>query len=55
MCNQVSPLIKDNPIKMHSLISQKYKFLYYILGFAIEMRTEDKVVVQRLKSFNSKL
>ena len=47
--------IEEDPIKQNKLISQQNKLLSYISGLGIGVGTEDKVLLQRLKSFKSKV
>jgi len=46
---------EEDPIKQNKLISQQNKLLSYISGLGIGVGTEDKVLLQRLKSFKSKV
>ena len=46
---------EEDPIKQNKLISQQNKLLSYISGLGIGVGTEDKVLLQRLKSFESKV
>ena len=46
---------EEDPVKQHKLISQQNKLLSYISGIGIGVGTEDKVLLQRLKSFKSKV
>ena len=46
---------EEYPIKQNKLISQQNKLLSYISGLGIGVGTEDKVLLQRLKSFKSKV
>lgn len=46
---------EEDPIKQNKLISQQNKLLSYISGLGIGIGTEDKVLLQRLKSFKSKV
>ena len=46
---------EEDPIKQIKLISQQNKLLSYISGLGIGVGTEDKVLLQRLKSFKSKV
>ena len=48
-------LEEEDPIKQNKLISQQNKLLSYISGLGIGVGTEDKVLLQRLKSFKSKV
>lgn len=41
---------ESDPIKQNSLISQQNKLLSYISGLGIGIGTEDKVLLQRLKT-----
>lgn len=41
---------ESDPIKQNRLISQQNKLLSYISGLGIGIGTEDKVLLQRLKS-----
>lgn len=41
---------ESDPIKQNSLISQQNKLLSYISGLGIGIETEDKILLQRLKS-----
>ena len=55
--NNLTKQIKkeEDPIKQNKLISQQNKLLSYISGLGIGVGTEDKVLLQRLKSFKSKV
>jgi hypothetical protein len=44
---------KDS-LKQNILISQQNKLLSYISGLGIGVGTEDKILLQRLKSFNTR-
>ena len=44
---------EKDPIKQNRLISQQNKLLSYISGLGIGIGTEDKVLLQRLKSFKT--
>ena len=46
---------EEDPIKQNKLIAQQNKLLSYISGLGIGVGTEDKVLLQRLKSFKSKV
>jgi len=46
---------EEDQIKQNKLISQQNRLLSYILGLGIGVGTEDKVLLQRLKSFKSKV
>jgi hypothetical protein len=46
---------EKDPIKQNKLISQQNKLLSYISGLGIGVGAEDKVLLQRLKSFKSKV
>ena len=46
---------EEDPIKQNKLISQQNKLLSYISGLGIGVGTDDKVLLQRLKSFKSKV
>jgi hypothetical protein len=46
---------EEDPTKQNKLISQQNKLLSYISGLGIVVGTEDKVLLQRLKSFKSKV
>ena len=46
---------EDDPIKQNKLISQQNKLLSNISGLGIGVGTEDKVLLQRLKSLKSKV
>ena len=46
---------EEDQIKQNKLISQQNKLLSYISGLWIGVGTEDKVLLQRLKSFKSKV
>ena len=46
---------EEDSIKQNKLISQQNKLLSYISGLGIGVGTEDKVLLQRLKSFKSKV
>lgn len=53
--NNLSKQIEQeiDPIKQNSLISQQNKLLSYISGLGIGIGTEDKVLLQRLKTFKT--
>jgi hypothetical protein len=44
---------EKDPIKQNRLISQQNKLLSYISGLGIGVGTEDKVLLQRLKTFKT--
>ena len=46
---------EEDPTKQNKLISQQNKLLSYISGLGIGVGTDDKVLLQRLKSFKSKV
>ena len=46
---------EEDPIKQNKLISQQNKLLSYMSGLGIGVGTEDKGLLQRLKSFKSKV
>ena len=46
---------EEAPVKQNKLISQQNKILSYISGLGIGVGTEDKTLLQRLKSLKTKV
>lgn len=46
---------ENDPIEQNKLIAQQNKLLSYISGLGIGIGTSDKILLQRMKSYKSKV